>query len=40
MQFKCNEKINKVTENTLVVGMDIDKMFFTKLFKVVKQHVK
>ena len=23
MQFKCNEKINQVTENTLVVGMDI-----------------
>ncbi len=21
--FKCNEKINQVTENTLVVGMDI-----------------
>jgi transposase len=25
MQFKCNEKINQVTENTLVVGMDIAK---------------
>ena len=21
MQFKCNEKINQVTENTLVVGL-------------------
>jgi hypothetical protein len=26
MQFKCNEKINQVTENTLVVGMDIAKL--------------
>ncbi|TKG98061.1 hypothetical protein FC682_26735 [Peribacillus simplex] len=25
MQFKWNEKINQVTENTLVVGMDIAK---------------
>lgn len=25
MQFKCNEKINQVTENTLVVGIDIAK---------------
>jgi transposase len=32
MQFKCNEKINQVTENTLVVGMDIAKRFHYACF--------
>jgi transposase len=32
MQFKCNEKINQVTENRLVVGMDTAKRFHYACF--------